>query len=393
MREGSTFAAHNTTPHMSSRSFHTLVALCLLGSTAFAQVPSIGSLKNKAKNAAENAAKKKVNEAVNGTSDGVERSNEPNSVGGYQSPPPEDPNASVEAQMAEYKCEPSTGAFHDAHAGQVVFAGQKIERNAPESAGVKSTFNLGDDIYARVYLAGCIAHYKVCQDDGYCYPNVTTAGASFFVTYTVDGKGTAEDGSASTLVAMDLNSNDKNQYYSTFNFPIVGTEESGGTNDDFVAAMNKLAPGEHTIHFDVWAGMPYIRKSAEPMAKGDIKLVKKAGAGPAKLGRTFKNLEAGMTDAALEAKMLAAAKRRAKAEGWKEAFSKVKISSTGWGINRNELTGTITGRSISAWVYATWPDGHCTYQDFGFSEEYDGSAYSDNPIMDGVGSQTTCDCE
>ncbi|HEX2616788.1 MAG TPA: hypothetical protein VHL57_04550 [Flavobacteriales bacterium] len=363
------------------------LAIGLLPASASAQV-GLNKLKDKAKSAAE----KKANDAVNGTSDGINRTNDPGSVGGYEPPAEEDPNVALEKQMAEYQCEPSTGVFHSAHVGQVVFAGAKITREAPESAGMKSSFGVGDNIYARVYLAGCLAHYKTCEQ-GTCFVNVTTAGASFFVTYTVDGKGTNDDGSGATLYAMDLPSNDKNQYHSTFNFPIVGTEESGGTNDDFVAAVNKLAPGEHTIHFDVWAGMPYIRKSEAAIATGEIKLVKKAGGAAAKLGRTFKNLEAGMTDAALEVKMLAAAKRRAKAEGWKETVSKVKISDTGWSTVRKESTGIITGRSMSAWVYATWPDGHCTYQDFGFFEEYDGTNYTGNVVMSRVGAQTTCDCE
>lgn len=356
------------------------VAAGLAWAPAHAQNIGLGNLKSKAKGVITNSQ---------GNNSTAEPATTPATDGSDNA----DMNADVEKQMAAYACEPSSGAFHDAHKGQVVFATAKIERGAPESAGIKSSFTTDEHIYARAYLEKCMAHYAVCEDGGYCYANVTTAGSSFFVTYTIDGKGTADDGSAAMLIAMDVNANDKNQYLSTFNFPVIGTEESGGSDDDLVAALNKLSPGEHTLHLDVWAGIPYVRHSAQPMAMGDLKLVKKAGGGSMKLGRTFSGLEAGMTDPALETKMLAAAKRRAKAEGWKETPSKVKISDTGWSIQRNENTGVILGRTISAWVYATWPDGHCTYQDFGFHEEYDGSSYADNPIMEGVGAQTTCDCE
>ena len=53
----------------------------------------------------------------------------------------------------------------------------------------------------------------------------------------------------------------------------------------------------------------------------------------------------------------------------------------------------ITGRQISAYVFAEWPDGHCTVQDFSFAQDYDGSQYvPESTGLYGTGEQTRVDC-
>ena len=93
----------------------------------------------------------------------------------------------------------------------------------------------------------------------------------------------------------------------------------------------------------------------------------------------------------LESKMVATTNRYARSQGWKEIFSKAVITSD-WYTIRHELTGVILGRKRSASICATWPDGHCTFQDMGFKQDYDGSKYSSTLIWNGVGSQTEIEC-
>jgi len=40
-----------------------------------------------------------------------------------------------------------------------------------------------------------------------------------------------------------------------------------------------------------------------------------------------------------------------------------------------------------------WPDGHCTYQVFGFTQNYDGAKYQENAtFLESVGAQSKAVC-
>lgn len=132
-------------------------------------------------------------------------------------------------------------------------------------------------------------------------------------------------------------------------------------------------------------------KSGEGNAEKPVETTKaKPAAAPLK---NFAELTASMNDPKLEAKILTAAQEHAKSNGWKEQFSKVKIQSKDWIVKRNEITGIILARTIDAWVFATWPDGHCTYQVFGFTQNYDGAKYQENAtFLESVGDQSKAVC-
>ncbi len=132
-------------------------------------------------------------------------------------------------------------------------------------------------------------------------------------------------------------------------------------------------------------------KTAEPASDKPAETAKpKPAAAPLK---NFDELTAAMADPKLEAKILTAAQSHAKSKGWNEQFSKVKIQSNDWIIKRNEITGIILARTVDAWVYATWPDGHCTYQVFGFTQNYDGVKYQENAtFLESVGAQSKAVC-
>ena len=106
--------------------------------------------------------------------------------------------------------------------------------------------------------------------------------------------------------------------------------------------------------------------------------------------QSFDALPAGMRDPKLEAQLLKSIQKYT--AGSQETYSKVKITEEGWTIERNELTGIILDRTISAYGLADWHDGICTYVSFDFKEEYIGSGFS-LPICVNEGSSTGCECE
>ena len=91
-----------------------------------------------------------------------------------------------------------------------------------------------------------------------------------------------------------------------------------------------------------------------------------------------------MTDATLEAEALAATKRWAAAWQWKETIQGAYFTSSDWSIQRNPLSGIITGRSIRGFATMTHPDGRNRFQYVAYRQDYDGTNYM-NLQMTGVG--------
>ena len=161
--------------------------------------------------------------------------------------------------------------------------------------------------------------------------------------------------------------------------------------------LSKLTPGNHKLIVGWTASGGHTYDALGwygeiNLAAGDFKLWT-ATANNVHAGNVSKNElpKAFISDATLESKMVATTNNYARSQGWKETFTKAVITSD-WYTIRHELTGVILGRKRSASICATWPDGHCTFQDMGFKQDYDGSKYSSTLIWNGVGSQTEIEC-
>ncbi|NJO90738.1 MAG: hypothetical protein HC831_18580 [Chloroflexia bacterium] len=114
-----------------------------------------------------------------------------------------------------------------------------------------------------------------------------------------------------------------------------------------------------------------------------------------KIGKSYSTIKAGMINNELEAKILTCIQEYAKKSAWDETFTNVKIQNEDWNIVQNTLSGVTTGRSVIAYCFASWPDGHCTVQQFVFKQKFDGQNYSKMVNYDGLisGSQEKVDCE
>jgi len=279
-----------------------------------------------------------------------------------------------------------TGPLHEKYMNRIVFARERVTRELPESK-YDSVFTLGEPIYGRAYLQRGIGDYLIGAygQNRNASPFTNTNQNEYTVAYVDDVPLLKEP-----VDKSDLARNNDYKYLTTFQILFFKNEEDGGNSKLLVDALNKLSDGVHKVRLETYAGTGMSTGSTKaPIAVGEFTLNKK---GPAKLGRTFEKLEAGMTDATLEAKILKVTQTYGKKNGWSETFTKVKIKSEGWNIIRNSVSGIIVGRSIDAYVYAVWPDGHCTYQIFGFSQSHDGTKYMDNTYFQGVGDQEDCDC-
>ncbi|MBL7726797.1 MAG: hypothetical protein JNM68_03880, partial [Dinghuibacter sp.] len=140
-----------------------------------------------------------------------------------------------------------------------------------------------------------------------------------------------------------------------------------------------------------WGGRDRIAYTSKPIAAGTFTLVKK-GNNKLGSGRTWAGFESKMKNAELEKQMVETMNAKAAKDGWKEQFSKAKITTSEWNIVKNEYTGEKLYRTIEGVVYAKWPDGHCTAQDFSFIQYWKGTAFSKTLELGGIGNQTTLDC-
>ncbi|HYG53579.1 MAG TPA: hypothetical protein VD905_21975 [Flavobacteriales bacterium] len=271
--------------------------------------------------------------------------------------------------------------LHKNNIGKIVFGKKRIDANGGTEQLV-TQFNLGDNIYGRAFMSTCMSNYKTFLE-GFQDAHKNDEGR-FMVRVFIDNK------DAGMLMQNTLSGEMENKTHFTVQVNGAG-EDAEANNEYFFKTLNGLPDGSHTVRLEVWGGMTYSAVTKAPVAVGEFILIKKPGV-TAKLGRAFNNVEAKMSNAELESKALARMNSHAKENGWKETFTKVKITDDDWSIIKNDLTGAVLYRAISITALAKWPDGHCTIQDFTITQDYNGSGYQNSVKLGGIGSQDEVDC-
>ncbi len=96
-----------------------------------------------------------------------------------------------------------------------------------------------------------------------------------------------------------------------------------------------------------------------------------------------------VNDASLEATFI----KLYNATGNKEKILKVSIQSTDWTVERNELTGIVTGRSKMAVMVTKGADGNCYFTNFWITQDYNGSGYGQYYGLKGSSGSGQLACE
>jgi hypothetical protein len=275
--------------------------------------------------------------------------------------------------------------MHGKYVGKLVFSAQKLTPESTKESLFKTNFNIDEAIYARVFIDEPIKNYITYSD------NNTTQFSNGYgdctLEYTIDGN------KENVYILKRYSRKDDTQGWITWQYFICARGEDAEFNsEDFIKNMNALADGQHTITMELWAGGGSGRRGIKPIATGEIKLNKAPGK-KMSLGRNWASYKAGMVNEALTKEFVELMKARAAKDGWKETFTKAKIMDKDWYVKKNDYTGEKLYRVITAWVYAKWPDGHCTVQEFSFSQDWNGTAFSKNTEQSGIGNQTTIDCD
>ncbi|MDR2237309.1 MAG: hypothetical protein LBE92_14395 [Chryseobacterium sp.] len=281
--------------------------------------------------------------------------------------------------------------------GKVCFSNEEFERTLPESQYIK-TYNFGDKLSMRAWFANSPANSMLLQleQSGKKPREINDNRSSFeyqtkvlFVLY-LDGQKVTNTSYASDFKKSDM-----------YGLATHRAEFNDGTDDlyfgetlmtDLKRKQDLLTPGTHKLKIEV---MPI--KTAgygddfdyKPIAVGEIDMIVKNNA----IDRNDPQAclpVAKMTDKALQAKIITAYKNRNFGDTPKE----IRITSDRWYISKNEYTGIPLRRAVSVTVGKT-KNGKCSYDEYSFAQDYDGTQYQNEVYLlgEGIGTKREISCK
>lgn len=167
----------------------------------------------------------------------------------------------------KYKCSEiptdngSSGDFHDANVGKIVFSKSEIVKGQEDASAMTNSFSTSDNIYSRVYMNHSIGYE--CANMGICYSDPYHSTAYRFV---VDGGKYDLSKSYFDKGEMTFNSVDEEllQKWTTWQ-PAISPESKDGYGTSemqfFYSMLEFLPAGKHTIKFEIVIDVPEDKKT------------------------------------------------------------------------------------------------------------------------------------
>lgn len=172
-------------------------------------------------------------------------------------------------ENSKYKIDPVTdqGITNDLHKknlGKIVFAKTEIPKSETSDAAFANSFNLGDNIYSRVYMEKSFTNYGneigyISQFTDFKY-RMTVAGQTFDIlpqTQRDANDPNPNNGYPLSKVAA----NDSRDTWTTFQIGMSPSAEDASSypiseTNDFFYRMYQLAPGSYTVKLEVVFDIP-----------------------------------------------------------------------------------------------------------------------------------------
>ncbi|MDO7877306.1 hypothetical protein Q5H93_21355 [Hymenobacter sp. ASUV-10] len=276
-----------------------------------------------------------------------------------------------------------TSPIHTKYLGKLVFAStaEALALRNEQEAQFSNSFTLGQPIYFRGYMENSL--YNIGRVLAPAADIHDLNGALYRVEFYLDG-----------ALALATRERLTRRIEETSAAGALSSKEAQDGNDAFQEFLSKneakLTPGSHGIKVVMRPVVDLFKQPSaegEPILTGEFEL--KVGASAVDPNDTKMCMPAaGMKDPKLEATVM----QTFKAKGWPEKPSSVRITSKEWNIVRNELTGAITKRTLVAAISSTLPNGTCRYQNFLFSQAYNGAGYQQSMFLEGAGSDQVIPC-
>jgi hypothetical protein len=272
-----------------------------------------------------------------------------------------------------------TSKLHGDYAQNVVFSKKPITIKAENTAEFTNAFTAGDNIYAMGYfdidLSGCCSSGELYNVAVYIDTDPSYAGeADFWVSYKVNA------------------TNGKNSFAYAELFPAF----AANNQDESIYFMRdfnlKLKPGKHQIKVKM------LNKNADIVATGAFTLDCPAD-GLSKWAQMIQPFEERLLE---KVRMPKAVQSNPGLETqmkniWKEIYPdetvlRLVITDKEWTIEKNEITGRIDHRWISAAIAVKRPDGDCYIYWISYKQDYANGKYGELWKY-GVGANEKIKCE
>lgn len=272
-----------------------------------------------------------------------------------------DQNGSTDTKGTADQTKGFVSDFHKAHVGEIFFCKETKPDLALEHQYI-SSFNANDDITACVYLQPIQSWSRKYQVK--MFINDEQPGFIFHDQVT--------------------------DYTAAFYLRILRKMGSTESND-FVNKVLQLSSGTYKVRLEIW-GSTDGYATTDLIAKGEFNLNKEVK-GASASGK-FSEIKVGMSNATFEQQAIKLVMEKATREHWSEKYTKAKIVSTDWEIEKDEFTGAILCRKIYMKLYGVWPNGECKAVDFGFRQDYKGAGqYSSTLQYNSIGDMRKIECE
>lgn len=291
----------------------------------------------------------------------------------------------VNADVAKF----ITSEFHKEHLNKIVFSTKPlvIGKEKEMAAFIKKDFKPGEMLFGTVYLG---RNVKEAQD----------GKPILRINFEVE-HGRSVRGQETYLIVPDAA---QNKPY--FQFAIVPDEQWVKDNynnylDDnnwTIILMNEALADDNSdpvqkvkVELKFWksgaetiaADLSYDISDGAATLKNIAKKLRFAHLASVKLPK------AGISNPSLEQQMLAVANNL----GWKEKYTRTIITSSDWYVTKNQLTGAILHRGLSAVCITKDDEGRCYYQEFSFTQDYAGGGFSSKLKFGGYGGKKELTCD
>lgn len=286
--------------------------------------------------------------------------------------------------------QPSKLSMHNAYVGKIVFSDQQLTIDNTTESAFKTSFNLGDKIYARVFTSNAVENYMLYStQQGQPQGETENMGKSYTIYYYVDSvpvlNGWVQYNSESLSGVNTWQRFVNVPEFSSYDWKLDDTRE----------ALNKLSPGVHKVKVVIWAGKGKELVSIKPIAQGEFDLNIAEGA-KIKIGESWNDLKNGTmaSDAKIKAKLLELTAADMKANQPDVTVKEHKIISDDYSIQKDEYNYP-KFRYVQVATYAVGnKSGKCFVFYSMYAQDYaGGGTYSSNFYKWGNLNSSEVDCE
>lgn len=372
-----------------------LIVLCLAGCITCGQSQAQGIL-GKIKKEAKEATKKDGKEETKTTTT-TSNPAETNTGSGTSASQPQTKTAAAEGFTPVFEL-PETDSRRvtaDAYffpkqaeyAGKIVFSDKKLARETMTESMFRTSFNIDEPIYGRVFLKTAVKNYAFY----YGTPKKGREEVNYRGNYHIR---VYIDNVLQTNFVSESHANDgRNEGMNTWQtFISARGEDAKGNSITLIETINKLPEGTHAIKLEVYGGdWTGSGRTVNPLASGEFTVNKTAGK-TMKQGLTWSVFKEGMVNPQLTKEALEVANNEAVRQSWKETYSKAKIKDKEWFIEKNRY-GITVSRVINVYLYGKRPDGTCVMQEFTFFQRYGEGSFSKVLEYNAYSSAVKLDCD